>query len=170
MRLITLGQAREHVKSDGDDDALLTTLCNSAEAACARLANRGLFATTSELTAAIATIPTVMAAAYATYDAALIVAQGETDPRMVAIRTASAQKTLDNATLRCDAIRNGLALDAADAAGLPSGDDVIAAILLTVGHFYRNREGVVTGQGAAAVEVPMSARHIMDLCRWIGPL
>jgi len=49
-----------------------------------------------------------------------------------------------------------------------AGDDpmvvakpVIAAILLILGHLYRTREDVQTGQGAAAVQIPMGAHSLL---------
>lgn len=173
MKLITLEQARTHVNADsGDesDDALLTTYCNGAEAACARLANRNLYATATELQAAVSGVPAMMEAAYVAYDAAVAVAESQTDARMKAFHMAAAQTALNTATNNADAIINGLALDVAAVNGQPVGDDIILAVLMTVGHSYRNRESVVAGQGAAAVEVPLSAQAIMRNNRWIGAL
>jgi hypothetical protein len=171
MKLITLDQAREHVKADGDDDELLTLYCNAAEAACAKLANRNLYKSTADLTAAVASISGTVLAAYTAYDAAVELANAEADIRIRAYSLGAASVALQDALDRQDAILHGLALDAAvDAAGAPVGDDILAAILLTVGHLYRNRENVATGQSAAAVEVPLTAQHIMGQHRWIGPL
>lgn len=38
---------------------------------------------------------------------------------------------------------------------------IIAAILLIAGHLYRTREDVQTGQGAAAVQIPMGAHSLL---------
>lgn len=40
-------------------------------------------------------------------------------------------------------------------------DAIKAAILLILGHLWRNREDVVTGQGAAAVQLPLGARTLL---------
>ena len=169
MKLITLDQARDHVKADGDDDELLTAYCNMAEAMCARIANRNLYATTADLNAAVAGIPAAMTAAYATYDAAVETANAQDDDRIKTMMLAQAQIKLAAATNNAELIAHGLALDAApDAAGLPGADAILAAILTAAGHFYRSREAVVTGQGAATVEVPLTTRHIMEEYRWIG--
>lgn len=164
MQLITIEQARDHVKGEGDDDDIIRTYASAAEAACARLANRALFATTAALNAAVAGVPAAMQAAYDAYDTAIAAAAAADDDRVACMLSAQAQAALDAVTNRCDAITHGLALDAA------GNEDIVAAILLTLGHYYRNRESVVTGQGAAAVEVPMAATHIMANHRWIGPL
>ena len=171
MKLITLDQAREHVKADGDDDELLTLYCNAAESACARLANRNLYKTTADLTAAVALISDKMLAAYTAYDVAVAAANAQSDPRMKAHGISAAATALWEVTNAQDAVAHGLALDAAtDEDGTPVGDDILLAILMTVGHAYRNRENVASGSNAAAVEVPMTAQHIMQMNRWIGPL
>lgn len=170
MKLITLDEARDHVKADGDDDELLTTYCNAAEAQCARLANRSLYATTADLNAAVATIGTRMAAAYTTYDAAIANADAQDDDRVGTMLKAAAQSQLNDATTRCESDLHGLALDAAaDAAGLPGNDAIKAAVLLLVAHYYATRPTVIIGQGAAAVEVPQGTSDIMANYRWIGP-
>jgi hypothetical protein len=58
------------------------------------------------------------------------------------------------------------------AAGVLSGDagddpilidDAIkAAILLTLGHLYRNREDVIAGQSAGALALPLGARSLLQ--------
>lgn len=159
MKLITIAQARDHCKADGaDDDAMLTVYADAAEAICARLANRSLFATQAELDAAVAGVAATMATAYANYDAAVEVANGQDDTRIQTMQLAQAQWALDKATVDAEAIIHGIVADA----------DVIDAVLLTTGHLYRNRENVATGTGAAAVEVPMTAQNIMANRRWIG--
>ena len=171
MRLITLDEARAQCKADGDDDELLTTYCNAAESACARLANRSLFATTAELLAAQAGVPAMMAAAYSTYDAAIATAAEQDDDRVGTMMCAAAKVALDNATNKATGIINGLALDAAsDVAGVPGNDAIKAAILFLVAHYYMTRPAVITGQGAAAIEVPLSTADIMANFRWAGPL
>lgn len=171
MRLITLDQARDHVKADGDDDDLLTTYCNAAEAVCARLANRSLFATTAELAEAQATVGTKMAAAYLAYDAAIAFADGQDDDRVTAMLRAGAQSQLDAATSQCESIIHGLAVDAAAPieGGTPGNDAIIGAVLFMVAHMYATRPTVITGQGASAIEVPHSTADIMANYRWIGP-
>lgn len=50
---------------------------------------------------------------------------------------------------------------AAGADPMVVNDAIRAAILLLTGHFYRNREDVVGGRGAAAVQLPMGAVHLL---------
>jgi hypothetical protein len=170
MRLITIDEARDHCKADGDDDEQLAVYANAAEAMCARLANRSLFATTEDLNAAVATVATRMAAAYSTYDAAIAAADEQDDDRIISMMKAQAQVALNNATLACENDLHGLAIDAAgDEAGIPGNDAIKGAILFLTAHYYSTRPAVITGQSAAAVEVPQSTADIMALYRWIGP-
>lgn len=55
------------------------------------------------------------------------------------------------------AILNGTAGDDPMVVNAP----VVAAILLILGHLYRTREDVQTGQGAAAVQIPMGAHSLL---------
>ena len=170
MKLITIGEARFHCKAEGDDDELLVVYCNAAESLCARLANRSLFATSAEMTTAVATVATRMAAAYTAYDAAILNAEAQDDERVASMLKSAAQARLDAITTQCEKDAHGLALDAApDAAGMSGADAIRAAILLAVAHFYATRPTVITGQGAAAVEVPLGTNDIMSLFRWTGP-
>jgi hypothetical protein len=164
MQLITIELARDHVKGEGDDDALIRTYAASAEAACARHVNRALYATTAALNAAVAGVAQAMQDAYTAYDIAIVTAASSDDDRVAMMLTMQAQAALDAATVNAERITHGLALDKQENAG------IVSAILLTLGTLYENRAATVSGQGAAAVEVPLSATYILDLYRWIGPL
>lgn len=48
----------------------------------------------------------------------------------------------------------------ADLVGIVVNDAIRAAILLTIGHLYANRESVVTG--TIATELPMTTRYLLD--------
>lgn len=160
MKLVTIDEARKHCKADGDDDDLITLYGNAAEAACARLANRNLYSTQAELTAARVASDAAMEAVYAAYDAAVLAAESATSAMHRIALTDDAKSDLDRALNARMGVVNGIVAD----------DDVKAAVLLTLGHWYVNREEVVTGQGAAAVQLPMSASAIMSQYRWLGPV
>lgn len=160
MKLITLDQARDHCKADGDDDGLIAVYADAAESACARIANRNLYADATGLAAAIAAVPTAMATAYTDYDAAVAAANSADDDRIRTMMLANAQIALDRATVEAENVLHGITAE--------EYPDIISAVLMTVGHFYRNRENVVGGQGASAIEVPMSARNVMTELRWPG--
>lgn len=160
MELISIDQARDHVKADGEDDDLLTIYCDGAEAACARLANRNLYADGDALAEAITASVVTMTAAFATFDAAMLVAQAASDPRMKFMLTEDAAAALQQASNEHMRTLQGIV----------ATDDIKAAVLLIVGHWYINREEVVSGQGAAAVQLPMGAQAIMAQHRWLGPV
>lgn len=163
MQLITIEQARDHCKAEGDDDDLIRVYADAAEAECSRLANRALFPTTAALNAAVAGVPAKMTAAYAAYDSAMETAAASDDDRVACMLSAQADAALTAVTVECEAITHGLALD------VPANKNVIAAVLLCLGHYYATRPAVITGQGAAAVEVPRGTSDIMQLHRWMGP-
>lgn len=160
MKLITLDQARDHCKADGDDDDMIEIYADAAESACAQIANRNLYLDEAELAAAIAAVPTAMTTAYVDYDAAVVIATNYDDDRISTMMLANAQAALNLSTIDAERTLHGISAE--------KFPDIIAAVLMTVGHFYRNRENVVGGQGASAIEVPMSARDVMTNLRWIG--
>ncbi|OZI23614.1 hypothetical protein CAL26_09235 [Bordetella genomosp. 9] len=67
------------------------------------------------------------------------------------------------------------ALEAAVLAGTAGDDPIVvtgavkAAILLILGHLYRNREDVLAEQSATAIELPMGSRALLQPFRiWVG--
>lgn len=170
MRLVTIEDAREHCKADGDDDAMIALYCETAESECARLANRSLFATRAEMAASLATIGTRMAAAYTAYDAAILNADAQGDDRVAGMLKYAAQAQLDSVTTQCEKDAHGLTLESApDTVGVSGAQAIRGAVLMAVAHFYATRPAILTGQGAAAVEVPMGTADIMAKLRWAGP-
>lgn len=104
--LITLDQARQHLRVDGTDDAAdLQLKVNAAQQLAVEYLNRAVYATQPELDAAVLA--------------------GTAGP---------------NTPMVCN-------------------DLVRAAILLTLGHLYANREEVVTG--TIATELPMGSRTLL---------
>lgn len=178
MRLVTIELLRQHCLTDGDDDEMLAIYGNAAESAVQREANRNFYLSADDMDVAVSGIEDAMAVAYSRYDAAILAAARLADPRRRVAATNRAETILGQATLAQEMIVHGLVLD------LPLGwpetvnlaqlsgpcFDVVAAVLLTAGHFYRNRENVISGQGAAAVQVPQTAENLISKLRWIGPL
>lgn len=68
-----------------------------------------------------------------------------------------------NRNVYADADEMAAAVDAGNAGEDPMvvNDAIKAAILLTLGHLWSNREDVVSGPSAAAVELPMGARSLL---------
>jgi hypothetical protein len=161
MKIVTLDLARTHVKADGDDDTLLTQYIESAEAACEREIGRNVYVDQAALDAAKAALPATVLAASEAYEAAVDAAYELDDDRATAYALAAAEQDLIASNIAVTKTRAGLVLPQ---------HDLTAAVLLTVGHLYRNRETVVTGQGASAVEVPEAASALLSRLRYVGPL
>lgn len=159
MKIVTLDLARNHVKSDGDDDALLTQYVEAAEAACEREIGRYVFATQEALDAAKAALPATVLAASLAYEAAVEAAELLDDERAAGFALAAAEQDLVASNIAVTRTRYGMV----------ANYELTAAVLLIAGHLYRNRETVVTGQGASAVEVPEAASALLGRLRYVGP-
>lgn len=154
MNLISIDQLRSHCKADGDDDDMLVIYGNGAEAACARLANRYFYPDAETLAAAKTAAVAAHIAGWATYDAAVLAAEAQTDDRVKAVLIENARWQLMQLAAEMDKTLNG------EVANDEVNSDIISAVLLIAGHWYVNREEVVTGPGAAALPVPMAAQNI----------
>ena len=175
---LTLEETKGHLRVDwSDEDAYLLTLIRSARAHAEQFLRRALLTQTWRLTldgfpctdVLPLPRPTLQAVSAFTY-----------------IDTAGQQQTVDSAIYRVDAdafpgrivlgyaqvwpftqaVRNAVSVTYTagygdDAAAVP--DDIRAALLLLIGHWYANRESVVTG--TIATELPQSARSLLWMHR-----
>lgn len=158
MRIVTIDQCCAQVLVDlGDDDDQLTLYANSAESTVERIINRRIFLTTDEAVTVRATVGTLLSQAYAQYDLDVANAKAMSDTRVINKMTDVAIDDLKIALSKVDKIVHGLVLDADNNVA----QDIIGAVLFLVGHYYRNREEVTTGQGSAAVLVPEGASDIL---------
>lgn len=151
MSIVTIDRARQHCRSDSDDDALLSAYLAAAERRVAVLANRAIFASRLELDAAILTLAPNMLAARIAYDGALLIADALADKRDRQLGRDVAERALAEAINSATRIINGIVAD----------DAILAAILLCCGHFYRNRD-----EG----DFPMAVESLMFPYRYIGNL
>lgn len=150
MALLTIEQARAQCRVIGtDDDAELMDFAASAEDAAMTYLNRAVFAGQPALDTALDAAPGVMAAARATYDAAVIAADALADEyeRAAALTVATAK--LSAATVQFTRTVDGII----------ASPSILAAIRLTLGHLYENREDVVVG--TSAVELPNGAASLL---------
>lgn len=150
MTIVTLDQARAHVREEADypEAQILPSLKGAEDAAQAYL-NRAVYADAAALDTARASYASDMALAKSEYDAAIAAAEALTDEAQKAAALELAAVEYEEA--KADA---GRALH-----GMVVNDSIIAAILLTFGHLFDNREDVVVG--ASAVELPMGARSLL---------
>ncbi len=150
MPFITPELADSQVHADGVDVSMLEVYARAAERAAMEFLNRRVYETTEALNAARDALPAALASADTAYDAAREAANALTGSARCA--------ALDAARAARDA-----ALEEARAtyAGIVITEDILSAMLLILGHLYRNREEVITGQGAAAVQLPMGAHSLL---------
>ncbi|TAA12474.1 phage gp6-like head-tail connector protein [Pseudoxanthomonas winnipegensis] len=148
MPLVTLEEARAHCRADSED--VLQPYLDAALEAAQTFLNRRVFGEPEALAAAIAAVPADLAQAQVDHDAA-VVAAGALDGVARAQALAAAERALRYAVHRADATYEGVVTTAA----------INAAVLLTTGHLFRNREAVITGQQAAATELPQGAQALL---------
>jgi hypothetical protein len=158
MRFITLDQAKEHCKAESCDDNVLAIYIDSAERECEKLANRRIFKNATERSDAIAAIPAAITAASTAYDAAIVAADALTDEKVKAFAKAIAEVEYDKVKFEQMDVMDGIVIE----------KNIINAMLLLIGHWYRNREETIIGQ--TAVEIPSGTQSIMYKYRKVSNL
>lgn len=152
---IDLDLARQHLKADPEDieDDLIEQYIASAKSACEGYCNRKFYES-----------ETARAADYTLALAELEVAKEARDTALAASDDCDVQNIVNNAWIsargNCLARCNGVVID----------DTITAAMLMMLGHFYRNREEVVVGQYSGATQLPAGAKRILEPYLWIGDL
>ncbi len=151
MTFVTLPEAKLHLRVDSiDEDALIGLYINAAEQSAVSLLDRGVYADGTALGVAKAAAPAELAAATATYTAAIAAAQALTD----ATEQAAATQAAEYAYLRAQ-VAYRQAMD-----GVVVNDQIKAAVLLTVGSLYAQREDVVVG--ASVATLPNGADYLLQ--------
>lgn len=144
MSIVTLADAKLHLRVTGDDEnTLIQAHLNAAEMLAASWMGRSIYADSAALSTARAAVPAALSAATTAYIAAV-----------------------DAAALLEDATEAGIALDAAEQdyqkaqtvarmthSGVVINDLIKAAVLLTVGALYADRE---------TAEPPRAAQHLLQ--------
>lgn len=156
--LVDIDVAMLHCKADSNEEAMVQTYLNAAEAAVQRFANRNIYVDQDALDTARDAVPAAMVTANADYAAAMTAAGALGTPEDIADAEAAAAQTLRATKVALSYANDGMVVT----------DDVIAAVLLMTGHLYRNREEVQTGPGANAVVLPMGAQALMATYRILG--
>ncbi len=152
--MIDLELAREHLKADeeGVEDDLIEQYIASAVSACEGYCNRKFYndetARAADYTVALADMQTAITAR----DTALAAATNDEVKNIVNNDYIAKRGSV---LARC----NGVVID----------DTIIAAILLMLGHFYKNRQEVVVSQNNAT-PLPAGAQRILQPYLWIGDL
>uniref|UniRef100_A0A6M3M7V2 Putative head-tail connector n=1 Tax=viral metagenome TaxID=1070528 RepID=A0A6M3M7V2_9ZZZZ len=142
MSFVTLAEAKLHLRTEGtDEDALIGIYIAAAEQAAVKALDRGVYADNTALQAAMVAAPAALTAATAAYTAALTVADAMTDTTEQAAALQVAETAYMRAQVAYRQVFDGIVVNEA----------IKAAVLLTVGHLYANREDVVIGASVAAL-------------------
>ena len=142
MSFVTLAEAKLHLRVDGtDEDALIGLYINAAEQAAIKAMDRGVYADNTALQTAMTAAPAALTTATAAKEAAVTSAEALTD----ADEKAAALQAAETAYMRAQ-VAYRQAFD-----GIVANDQIKAAVLLTVGHLYANREDVVVGVSVTAL-------------------
>ena len=151
MSFVQLSEAKLHLRVDGtDEDAMIGLYINAAEQAAIKAMDRGVYADNTALQTAMAAAPAALTAAAAAKEAAVTSAEALTD----ADEKAAALKAAENAYMRA-LVAYRQVFD-----GIVVNDQIMAAVLLTVGHLYANREDAVVGASVSAL--PNGADHLLQ--------
>lgn len=154
---IDIAFARAFLKADGDDDDLITPMIAGATTICQDYCNRVFYADV-EAQAADFTQALVDHTAALAARKMLIDGVDTNDPH----RDETRRLISDHYGSVLAAIKgriNGIVLD----------DAINAAILMTLGHLYKNREdNLATGNNV--VQLPVGAQRILQSKLWIGDL
>ena len=142
MTFVTVDEVKLHLRADGtDEDALIGIYIAAAEQAAVKALDRGVYADNTALQAAMVAAPSALTAATAAYTAALTVADAMTDTTEQAAALQVAETAYMRAQVAYRQVFDGIVVNEA----------IKAAVLLTVGHLYANREDVVIGASVAAL-------------------
>lgn len=149
--LIDLATAKAHVTADGDaDEELITLYLGAAEGAVVDYARRNIYADQESLDTAVDAVADALAAAKTTYDAAILAADEIEDDDLQEMAVLAADETYAKAKQSARMTYQGIVVN----------DQIKAAILLTLGSLYANRENEVIG--ASVASLPTCSQYLMD--------
>ena len=152
MSFVTLADAKIHLRAtDGtDEDALIGLYINAAEQAAVKAMDRGVYADGTALQTAMTAAPAALTAATVAKEAAVAAAEAMTD----STEKVAALQVAETAYMRA-LVAYRQAFD-----GIVVNDQIKAAVLLTVGSLYAQREDVVVGASVAAL--PNGADYLLQ--------
>lgn len=153
MALLTPEECIVHCRAEPDDAPLLASLLASAESAVAGHLNRAVFASAAELDAALDGLPDAAGAAQDAYEGAIARAASLDSPAARDMAIEVARQRLAEAVQSFNRTLHGMVVT----------PRVEAAVRLTLGSLYANREQVVVG--ATAVALPQGVSELLTADR-----
>jgi len=149
MSVIDIELAMKHLRADSEDQDLVQSQLDGAEAAARAYLNRSFFVDQVAVDLAKATTVQRTQAARAVYRAALLIADAPDNYEDRSRLRERAHETLAQAFEIIDM----------DEFGMVTNKAIEAACLLKLGHLYANREEVVTG--TIATELPLTSKSLL---------
>jgi hypothetical protein len=150
MTFLTLDQAKAHLRVDGvAEDADITLKLEAAEQSSVEYLNRHVYIDQAALTTAVGAVPAALTAATVAYDAAILAAcdiENDVERDMAIFAANEAYRTAKSNARRTHQ-------------GIVINSNIKSAVLLTLGHFYANREDVVAGITVTAL--PTGAQSLL---------
>jgi len=142
MSFVSISEAKLHLRVDNtDEDVMIGIYISAAEQSAVMAMDRGVYFDDAALQAAIAAAPDALSAATTAYTAAVAAAGEMAD----ATEKNAALRAAEMAYMRAQ-VAHRQTFD-----GIVANDQIKAAVLLTVGHLYANREDVVVGVSVSAL-------------------
>ncbi|ANN66466.1 head-tail connector protein [Bordetella bronchialis] len=150
MALLTAEQCRAQCRVTGDyDDAELADKLASAENAVSAHLNRNVYVDQEALDAAVNDLADAAGQAQEAYDQAVAAAAGLSSDAAREMALQVAEKRLADFRLNAQRTLNGIV----------ANGSILAAVRLTLGHLYANRESVATGVTVA--ELPLGVADLL---------
>jgi len=149
MSVIDIELAMKHLRAESEDQDLVQSQLDGAEAAAMAYLNRSFFADQVSLDAARLAVPANRETAAAKYDLSMMAAKSIADAVQRLEAEGDVRFVYDEA----------LELAARTARGMVVNKAIEAACLLKLGHLYANREEVVSG--TIATELPLTSKSLL---------
>lgn len=149
MPLLTPEECIAQCNADPADAPLLNKLLAGAESAVAGHLNRALFSSQDELATAQNALPQAAGEAQDAYDAAMVAAEIMPNPAAREMAILLAEERLKEARIAFQRILFGMV----------ATPRIEAAVRLTLGNLYENREEVVVG--ATAIRLPQGVPELL---------
>jgi hypothetical protein len=149
VSIISLATAKAHLRLESDyPDSQVLPKLEAAERMAAEFLNRRIYAADTDLTAAVSAVPAALVAAGTAYQTALAAGEAIDDEVARCAAQGYAQRVYREAQAAAGEIYAGIVIN----------PQIEAAILLTLGHLFENRQDVQQG---AIQQLPIGAQQLL---------